>query len=141
MTHISQFTIDLGVYDIVILSPINDMSKATMSSSMKRPNESSTSEFNAAVQGIESMILSAYQSGYAVEHSSFITTIKAAYTSLQSKYAYKPTASELATILAALRYLQANRDDVKDLELSHFDRFDMLNDAQIDELCEKINFN
>lgn len=49
------------------------------------------------------------------------------------------SAAEVATILAALRCLQANRDDINLLELSHFDSVQCLSDEEIDELCEKIN--
>lgn len=49
------------------------------------------------------------------------------------------TNRQAATILAALRYFQANVDDIKDLELSHFDEVTPLESEEIDELCESIN--
>lgn len=48
--------------------------------------------------------------------------------------------AEVATILAALRYLQSNREEVEDLELSHFEAIECLTNEEIDELCESINF-
>lgn len=46
---------------------------------------------------------------------------------------------EIATILAALRFAQANMD-TNILEMSHFDEVDCLNKEEINSLCEKINF-
>jgi hypothetical protein len=40
-----------------------------------------------------------------------------------------------ATILAALRYFQSNRDDILDLEMTHFTGRMPLSDDEIDELC------
>lgn len=54
---------------------------------------------------------------------------------------FKFTPTEAATLLAALRYFQANRDDVLDLEIAHFVEVDPLSDEEIDNLCERINFN
>jgi hypothetical protein len=46
---------------------------------------------------------------------------------------------EIATLLAALRYFQANLDDIDDLELDHFEDVDRLSYEEIDALCEAIN--
>jgi hypothetical protein len=49
------------------------------------------------------------------------------------------------TILAALRYLQANRDNaleaVKDLDDTSGTKSYLLTEEEIDALCERINFN
>lgn len=49
------------------------------------------------------------------------------------------TKRETATVLAALRYFQANLDDVDSLELDHFESITRLSETEIDELCERIN--
>jgi hypothetical protein len=46
---------------------------------------------------------------------------------------------EISTILAALRYFQANLDDIDNLELDHFIDVDRLSYEEIDRLCEAIN--
>jgi hypothetical protein len=50
------------------------------------------------------------------------------------------TDRQTATILASLRYFQANRDDILELELEHFEEVTPLTYEEIDELCESINF-
>jgi hypothetical protein len=52
---------------------------------------------------------------------------------------YYLTGRELATVLAALRYFQANVDDVDALEMSHFDACARLTCDEIDELCERLS--
>jgi hypothetical protein len=44
----------------------------------------------------------------------------------------------IATILAALRYFQANREDILDLDLPHFVDSDPLSSDEIDDLCQAI---
>jgi hypothetical protein len=44
----------------------------------------------------------------------------------------------IATVLAALRYFQANRDDILDLDLPHFIDNEPLANDEIDNLCEAI---
>ena len=44
----------------------------------------------------------------------------------------------VATVLAALRYFQANRDDILDLDLPHFVDDEPLSSDEIDDLCEAI---
>jgi hypothetical protein len=44
----------------------------------------------------------------------------------------------VATILAALRYFQANREDILTLEMEHFTDEPPLSSTEIDELCEII---
>jgi len=53
----------------------------------------------------------------------------------------KPTFSnrETATVLAALRYFQANHSDAVEACSSHFDTHAPLTDKEIDSLCEHIN--
>jgi hypothetical protein len=46
-----------------------------------------------------------------------------------------------ATVLAALRYFQANRDDILDLDLPHFVDEEPLSSDEIDDLCEAICFS
>jgi hypothetical protein len=46
----------------------------------------------------------------------------------------------IATILAALRYFQANREDILDLDLPHFHDSDPLSSDEIDDLCQAICF-
>ncbi|WP_373548002.1 hypothetical protein [Chamaesiphon sp.] len=48
---------------------------------------------------------------------------------------------EVATILAALRYFQANRDDILDAEMPHFEEIEPLTSTEIDDLCEEINIH
>jgi hypothetical protein len=43
-----------------------------------------------------------------------------------------------ATVLAALRYFQANREDILDLDLPHFIDDQPLSSDEIDHLCEAI---
>lgn len=50
------------------------------------------------------------------------------------------TYRQVATILAALRYFQANLDDIDDLEIDYFEKLTRLNSCEIDELCQSINF-
>ena len=50
---------------------------------------------------------------------------------------FKLTYRELSTILAALRLFQSERDWGRDLP--HFDDCTPLDDAEIDELCERLN--
>lgn len=47
---------------------------------------------------------------------------------------------EVATILAALRYFQADRDDAREALEGHFEGTRPLTCEEIDELCEQINF-
>jgi hypothetical protein len=47
--------------------------------------------------------------------------------------------AHISTILAALRYFQANRDDVIDCQMPHFIDVDPLTYEQIDDLCMAIN--
>ncbi len=52
------------------------------------------------------------------------------------------TKRETATILAALRFYQANFDDVEQMKeemLFHFQSDQPLNHEEIDNLCERIN--
>lgn len=52
----------------------------------------------------------------------------------------QPTKIETATILAALRYWQANFDDeVVDFFSDHFHSTPPLNNEEIDDLCDKLN--
>jgi hypothetical protein len=44
----------------------------------------------------------------------------------------------VATILAALRYFQSNREDILTLEMEHFTSDPPLSSDEIDELCEII---
>jgi hypothetical protein len=44
----------------------------------------------------------------------------------------------IATVLAALRYFQANCEDILDLDLSHFVDSDPLSSDEIDDLCQAI---
>jgi hypothetical protein len=44
----------------------------------------------------------------------------------------------IATVLAALRYFQANREDILDLDLPHFVDSDPLSSDEIDNLCQAI---
>ena len=49
---------------------------------------------------------------------------------------------EIATVLAALRFYQANFDDVNEMreEMSlHFQEVEPLDHEEIDDLCERIN--
>lgn len=48
---------------------------------------------------------------------------------------------EIATLLAALRYFQANLDDIDDLKLDHFDDVDRLSYEEIEQLCQAINLD
>jgi hypothetical protein len=48
---------------------------------------------------------------------------------------------KIATLLAALRYFQANLDDIDDLKLDHFEDVDRLSYKEIDELCAAINLD
>jgi hypothetical protein len=48
------------------------------------------------------------------------------------------TYRELSTLQAALRYFQANRDDVKEA-VSHFDDVTPLDDREVDTLCELLD--
>jgi hypothetical protein len=47
----------------------------------------------------------------------------------------------IATILASLKYFQANRDDILDLDLPHFVNDEPLSSDEIDDLCEAICFS
>lgn len=52
----------------------------------------------------------------------------------------QPTKKEAATLLAALRYWQANFDDeVVECFTNYFQNTSPLNDEEIDNLCDKIN--
>jgi hypothetical protein len=52
----------------------------------------------------------------------------------------KLTLTELATVLAALRYWQRMTDEATRGNISeHFDEEEPLTDDDIDELCEKLN--
>lgn len=52
----------------------------------------------------------------------------------------QPTKRETATLLAALRYWQANFDDeVVEFFSDHFHSTPPLNDEEIDNLCDKLN--
>ena len=44
----------------------------------------------------------------------------------------------IATVLAALRYFQANREDILDLDLPHFVDSDPLSSDEIDDLYQAI---
>jgi hypothetical protein len=44
----------------------------------------------------------------------------------------------IATVLAALRYFQANREDILDLDIPHSIDNDPLSSNEIDDLCEAI---
>lgn len=57
------------------------------------------------------------------------------YYRLNHKFSYR----EIATILAALRYFQANIDDIALLEMTHFEDVEPLTSEEIDTLCEEIN--
>jgi hypothetical protein len=44
----------------------------------------------------------------------------------------------IATVLVALKYFQANREDILDLDLPHFVDSDPLSSDEIDDLCQAI---
>ena len=46
---------------------------------------------------------------------------------------------ETATVLAALRYFQANHSDAVEACSTHFNGVNPMTDKQIDSLCERIN--
>jgi len=57
---------------------------------------------------------------------------------IQTKFPQRTLSyQEVSTVLAALRYLQENRDDA--IGMSHFDDVEPLTAEQIDTLCEEIN--
>jgi hypothetical protein len=59
---------------------------------------------------------------------------------IQTKFPQRTLSyQEVSTVLAALRYLQENRDDVISISMSHFDDVEPLTAEQIDTLCEEIN--
>jgi hypothetical protein len=53
----------------------------------------------------------------------------------------EPSDRYIATILAALRYFQANRDDVLDCDIEHFTDATALTFDEIDDLCISINLD
>ncbi|MEZ9616604.1 hypothetical protein AB4425_17130 [Vibrio sp. 10N.261.51.A1] len=77
----------LGVYDIIVTYSLLDINGCAITSSMKECPESPENEtFNAAVDGLESMILGHFSAGIDVQSDAYLEGIETAYNALGSQF-------------------------------------------------------
>lgn len=76
-------TLELGVYGIVITYFLLEMNGCAITSSMKEDSDNPENDaFNAAVDGLESMILGHFSAGVDVCSEAYLEGIETAYTAL-----------------------------------------------------------
>ncbi|MEZ9708648.1 hypothetical protein AB4254_08250 [Vibrio breoganii] len=80
-------TINLGVYGIIITHCPNDIKGCAIVSEMKEPEDVlDNAEFNAGVDGLESLILAHFGAGIDIKSPEYIEGIETAYTALGAHY-------------------------------------------------------
>lgn len=79
-------TLSLGVYGIEITYSLFDVNGCAITSNMKEANTIDNERFNAAVDGLESMILAHFSSGIGVSSVAYLEGIELAYSAISARY-------------------------------------------------------
>ncbi|EPW5429255.1 hypothetical protein ACYVOU_002418 [Vibrio cholerae] len=84
----SKKTLELGIYDLAIsYSPDAKSTSAAISSNMKEEADDDDSDlFNAAVDGLESLILAHFMMGIDVSNPAYLEGIETAYAAISRQF-------------------------------------------------------
>lgn len=77
-------TITLGIYGIILIKP--DDGETLITSNMQEEDTPENEAFNAAIDGIESLILSQYSVGIDVTSKAYLKSIEEAYSAISRNF-------------------------------------------------------